>query len=227
MQHDGQPSTTISFNLAPGASLGSVVPTIEKTAKAVLPAGIVGEFGGNARQFQSAFQSLPFLLLATILLIYVVLAILYEHFLHPLTILTALPLAAFGALFSLWIFGLPLDLYSFIGIIMLLGLVKKNGIILVDFAVSRRRDGASAQEAIIDACRIRYRPIMMTTFAAILGVLPIAIGFGAGADSRVPLGVAVVGGLIFSQFLTLYITPAFYLWFDRWGTSRTRRILAE
>jgi len=221
--YDGIPSVAVSYNLAPGVALGAATAKIQKLADATLPANVRGTAGGTAAAFQQSSSGLPLLLLATVALIYAILAILYEDFIHPLTILTALPLAGFGALLALWIFGKELDLFSFVGIIMLVGLVKKNGIILVDFAVHRRRAGAEPAEAIVDACITRFRPIMMTNLAAVLGILPIAIGFGAGAESRVPLGVAVAGGIVVSQFLTLYVTPAFYLLLENLRHPRRSR----
>lgn len=212
VSHYGQlPSVTLSFDIVPGTSLGRVTAAVERAA-AQLPAGVTGTFSGSAQAFQSSMQSLPVLLAFTIIVIYMVLAILYEHFIHPLTILTALPLAGFGALLSLLIFHQELNIFSFAGLILLVGLVKKNGIIMIDFALTERRTkGVDAATAILEACRIRFRPIMMTTLAAILGTLPIALGLGAGAESRRTLGITIVGGLLFSQMLTLFVTPAFFV----------------
>ncbi len=215
--HVGQlPGVVLSFNLAPGVSVGDAVTAINEIAAEVAPAGVSTAFTGSAKAFQEAFRSLPILMLVTILLIYMILAILYEHYGHPLTILTALPFAGFGALATLILFGEELNIFSFVGVILLIGLVKKNGIMMVDFALQMQREkNMTPQEAIIEACTVRFRPIMMTTAAAIFATLPIAMGLGAGAETRRPLGIAVVGGLVFSQFLTLYVTPVFYVSMER------------
>ncbi len=227
VNHAGQlPAVTLSFNLAPGVSLGDAVAAIGKVAGESLPATIQTSFQGTAQAFEASQKGLGLLLLVAILVIYMVLGILYEDFLHPITILSALPFAGFGALLTLLIFRTELSIYAFVGVILLVGLVKKNGIMMVDFAVEARRAGKGAEEAIYEACIVRFRPIMMTTMAALMGTLPIALGFGAGAESRRPLGLAVVGGLLFSQMITLYVTPVFYVYMDRldgWIKRRRHR----
>ncbi|HMA53084.1 MAG TPA: efflux RND transporter permease subunit, partial [Acidobacteriota bacterium] len=225
VNHQGQiPAVTVSFNLKPGVALGPAVTEITRQARESLPANVNTNFQGAAQAFQSSLSGLGFLLLMTIVVIYMILGILYESFIHPLTILSALPFAGFGALVTLLVFHTELSMYAFVGVIMLVGLVKKNGIMMVDFALAAERgEGKGAEEAIFEACLIRFRPIMMTTMAALLGTLPIAIGFGAGAESRRPLGLAVVGGLLFSQLVTLYVTPVFYVVFDNLRKRWRRR----
>jgi HAE1 family hydrophobic/amphiphilic exporter-1 len=225
VNHLGQlPAVTVSFNLKPGAAIGDAVNEINQLVRTDLPATVTSQFQGSAQAFESSFAGMGILLVLAILVIYIVLGILYESFIHPITILSGLPSAAFGALLTLQIFGLSLDLYAFVGVIMLIGIVKKNAIMMVDFAIAREREGnKSAAEAIYEGSLVRFRPIMMTTMAALMGTLPIAVGSGMGADSRRPLGLAVVGGLVFSQLVTLYLTPVFYTYMDSFQEFLGRR----
>jgi len=210
-------SATISFNLKPGVALSEATEKIEGIAQGLVPASITASFQGSAQAFQASTANLGILLAVAILVIYIVLGILYESFIHPLTILSGLPSAGFGALLTLIIFKIDLNIYAFLGLSLLVGLVKKNAIMMIDFALeAQRRDGKEPEDAIYRACVVRFRPIMMTTVAALMGTLPIAIGFGAGAETRQPLGLAVIGGLLFSQAITLYITPVIYLYLNRW-----------
>jgi HAE1 family hydrophobic/amphiphilic exporter-1 len=216
VNHAGQlPAITLSFSLAPNATLGEATRVIDAwQQRAGLPASILTSYAGEAAAFQQTQSTQFVLIIAAVLVIYVLLGVLYESYIHPLTILSGLPSAAIGALLTLELFGLPLTLIASIGILMLIGIVKKNAIMMIDFALTAQRDGKSAEEAIRQACVLRFRPITMTTLAAMMGALPLAIGIGTGSELRQPLGVAVVGGLIFSQAITLYITPVLFLYLE-------------
>jgi HAE1 family hydrophobic/amphiphilic exporter-1 len=217
VNHFGQlPAATVSFNLLPGYSLGEAATQVNNAIRELrIPASVIVNFQGTVKEFQESFVNLTALLIVAILVIYIVLGVLYESFIHPITILSGLPSAVFGALLTLVLFHKQLDLYAFVGLIMLFGVVKKNAIMMIDFAIEAQRHGKSPAEAIYQGSILRFRPIMMTTMAALLGTLPIALGYGEGADARQPLGLAVVGGLLVSQVLTLYITPVLYLYMER------------
>jgi HAE1 family hydrophobic/amphiphilic exporter-1 len=226
VNHFGQlPAVTVSFNLTPGHSLGEAAEQVKNVIRELrMPTTLTANFQGTVKEFQKSFAGMSILLIVAILVIYIVLGILYESYIHPITILSGLPSAVFGALLTLKLFHKELDLYAFVGLIMLFGVVKKNAIMMIDFALEAQRDeGKSPRDAIYQGCILRFRPIMMTTVAALFGTMPIALGYGEGADARQPLGLAVVGGLVVSQFLTLYITPVIYLYLERvqqWAARR-------
>ena len=210
------PAATVSFDVAPGVSLDAAVQAVaDATARIGMPSSIVGNYTGAAAEFNASLKSTPFLILAAVVTIYIILGVLYESFIHPFTILTTLPSAGIGALLALELFGMEFSFIALIGIILLMGIVKKNAIIMIDFALdAERHKGMAAAEAIREACLLRFRPIMMTTVAALLGALPLVLGNGPGSELRTPLGVTIIGGLLLSQFLTLYTTPVIYLAMD-------------
>jgi multidrug efflux pump len=227
--HQGQfPAVTLSFNLVPGLALGDAVKAINAaTRKIGLPSTIQGSFQGTAQAFQASLTNQPLLILAALFAVYIVLGILYESYVHPITIISTLPSAGVGALLALLMTGTDLSIIALIGIILLIGIVKKNGIMMVDFALeAERKEGKSPEDAIFQACLLRFRPIMMTTMAALLGALPLAVTGGVGSELRKPLGIAIIGGLIFSQMLTLYTTPVVYLYLDRfrlWVAAKKKK----
>ena len=228
INHSGQlPSVTLSFNLAPGASLGAATAEVQRLANQTLPAGITTAFSGTAQVFQATEAGLVVLVVLAIFVIYMVLGVLYESFVHPLTILSGLPFAAFGALLALWIFNIELSVFAFVGVILLIGIVKKNAIMMVDFAVEAEKEGKPAEQAIVDAAHVRFRPIMMTTVAALVGTLPVALASGIGSETRRPLGIAVVGGLAFSQLVTLYVTPVVYTYLDPLNRRLQKKLARE
>jgi multidrug efflux pump len=224
--HQGQlPAATITFNPAPGMSLGDATEAVEQAAReAGLPDGMRTEFAGSARAFQSFSRSQPVLIMAAVLTIYIVLGVLYEHLLHPVTILSTLPTAGIGALIALQLCGLDFSVIGLVGVILLMGIVKKNAIMMVDFALEHERvEGRGSEVAILEACRERFRPILMTTLAAVFGAVPLVLESGAGSELRRPLGVSVIGGLLLSQVITLYTTPAIYVGMARLQ-QRARRL---